>query len=115
MSLVENFLLGEASGSAVGEDPENMSEDSLESGENVIEFLFWGCRLCFKKSVRKKIPGLYEVPKLRNLNFCCCTVCFLGGWIGDKKTILILILIWIGMISYNWHLVLHKKGQCLIV
>ena len=47
MSLVENFLLGEASCSAVGEDPENMSEDSLESGENVIEFLFWGYRLCF--------------------------------------------------------------------
>ena len=25
-----------------------------------------------------KIPSLYEVPKLRNLNFCYCTVCFLG-------------------------------------
>ena len=48
MSLVENFLLGEGSGSPVGEDPENMSVDSLESGENVIEFLLWGC---FKKSV----------------------------------------------------------------
>ena len=28
--------------------------------------------------VLTKIPSLYEVPELRNLNFCCCTVCFLG-------------------------------------
>ena len=26
-------------------------------------------------------PGLYQFPKLRYLNFCCCTVCF-GGWVG---------------------------------
>ena len=29
--------------------------------------------------VHVKTPGLYQVPKLRNFNFCCCTVCFLGG------------------------------------
>ena len=28
--------------------------------------------------VLAKIPGLYEVLRLRNFNFCCCTVCFLG-------------------------------------
>ena len=33
---------------------------------------FWG-------EVHAKTPGLYQVPKLRNFNFCCCTVCFLGG------------------------------------
>ena len=37
-----------------------------------------------------KSPGLYKVPKLRNLNFCCCTVCFLclggvwRGWVGRR-------------------------------
>ena len=25
------------------------------------------------------MPFLYQVPKLNNLNFCCCTVCFLRG------------------------------------
>ena len=41
--------------------------------------------------VLAKIPGLYEVSTLRNLNFCCCTVCFLclggglgGGWMGRR-------------------------------
>ena len=29
--------------------------------------------------VLTKTPGLYQVPKLRNLNFCFCTVCFQGG------------------------------------
>ena len=33
-----------------------------------------------------KIPSLYEVPKLRNLNFCCCTVCFQGG-VGCERNI----------------------------
>ena len=40
--------------------------------------------------ILEKSPGLYKVPKLRNLNFCCCTVCFLclggsggGGWVGE--------------------------------
>ena len=28
---------------AQDKDPENISVNSLESGENVIEFLFWGC------------------------------------------------------------------------
>ena len=40
--------------------------------------------------ILEKSPGLYKVPKLRNLNFCCCTVCFLclggvwRGWVGRR-------------------------------
>ena len=43
----------------------------------------------FGYEVLTKIPVLYEVPKLRNLNFCCCTVCFLGrdsGGGGGERT-----------------------------
>merc|ERR1712030_34006 len=29
--------------------------------------------------VHAKAPGLYQVPMLRNLNFCFCTVCSRGG------------------------------------
>ena len=29
--------------------------------------------------VLSKTPGLYQVPKLKILNFCFCTVCFQGG------------------------------------
>ena len=32
-----------------------------------------------QQEVHAKTPGLYQVPKLRNLNFCFCTVCFGGG------------------------------------
>ena len=46
-----------------------------------------GGRRGFQREVLAKTLGLYQVPKLRNLNFCCCTVCFLclggsggGGW-----------------------------------
>jgi len=51
MSLVENFLLGDGFGSAGGVDPENMSDDTLDKGENVIGVLLGGCRLSFVKSV----------------------------------------------------------------
>ena len=38
-----------------------------------------------------KTPGLYLVSKLRNLNICCCTVCFLGP-VGGQ------VCVWTGVI-----------------
>ena len=32
----------------------------------------------------RKSQVSYEIPKLRNFNFCC-TVCFLGGRVGDER------------------------------
>ena len=87
----------------------SMKSQSLEIWIFVVaQCAFWGVdrrQKDYGPKVLVKIPGLYEVSTLRNLNFCYCTVCFLGGSQRWNTLVILVILVVVIVLIVLLHLV----------